>query len=66
MSRMELNQIVVTSLDLQALASEQRPDPDFTEIASNPSLHLQSLPPPDSSTGILCDVSTGRPRPFVR
>ncbi|VDO02734.1 unnamed protein product, partial [Rodentolepis nana] len=36
MSRMELNQIGVPSLDLQVLATEQKSDPDFTEIKSNP------------------------------
>nr|CDS29020.2 gag pol polyprotein [Hymenolepis microstoma] len=44
MSHMELDQIVVPSIDLQVLASEKRSDPDFTEIASNPSLHFKSLP----------------------
>nr|CUU98389.1 hypothetical transcript [Hymenolepis microstoma] len=40
MPHMELNKIVVASLDLQVLASEQRSDPDFMEIASNPLLHF--------------------------
>nr|CDS31407.1 gag pol polyprotein [Hymenolepis microstoma] len=65
MSRMELNQIAIPSIDLQALGSEQRSDPDFAEISSNPSLHFECLPLPVSNTEILCDVSTGRPRPFV-
>nr|CDS33814.2 gag pol polyprotein [Hymenolepis microstoma] len=65
MSRMELDQIALHFLDMKALASEQRPDPDFMEIAYNPSLHFQTLPLSDSDTGILCDVSTGRPRLFV-
>nr|CDS26256.1 gag pol polyprotein [Hymenolepis microstoma] len=65
MSRMELHQIALPSLDLQALASEQRSDPDFAEISSNPSLHFECLPLPVSNIEILCDVSTGRPRPFV-
>nr|CDS27382.2 ran binding protein 9 [Hymenolepis microstoma]CDS35064.2 ran binding protein 9 [Hymenolepis microstoma] len=41
MSRMELNRIVEPSLDLQVLASDQKKDPDFTEITSNPSLYHQ-------------------------
>nr|CDS27572.2 gag pol polyprotein [Hymenolepis microstoma] len=65
MSRLELNQIVVPSLDRQVHASEQRSDPNFTEITSNPSLHFEYLPLPDSNTEIHCDVSTGMPRPFV-
>nr|CDS27662.2 gag pol polyprotein [Hymenolepis microstoma] len=65
MSRLELNQIVVPSLDLQVLASEQRSDPDFTEIISNPSLRFECLPLPDSNTEIRFDVLTGKPRPFV-
>nr|CDS25518.1 gag pol polyprotein [Hymenolepis microstoma] len=65
MSRLELNQIVVPSLDLQVLASEQRSDPDFTEITSNPSLRFECLPLPDSNTEIHFDVSTGKPRPLV-
>nr|CDS25349.1 gag pol polyprotein [Hymenolepis microstoma] len=46
MSRMELNQIAIPSLDFQALTSEQRSDPDFAEISSNPSLHFECLPLP--------------------
>nr|CDS25955.1 gag pol polyprotein [Hymenolepis microstoma] len=65
MPHMGLNQIVVPSLDLQALASEKRSDPDFAEIASDPSLHFECLPLPVPKTEILCDVSTGRSRPFV-
>nr|CDS28950.1 gag pol polyprotein [Hymenolepis microstoma] len=45
MFRMELNQTVVPSLDLQALASEQRPDLDFTEISSNSSVSPEELRP---------------------
>nr|CDS27171.2 gag pol polyprotein [Hymenolepis microstoma] len=65
MSRIELHQIAIPSLDLQALASKQRADPEFAEISSNPSLHFECLPLPFSNTEILCDISTGRPRPFV-
>nr|CDS28529.2 gag pol polyprotein [Hymenolepis microstoma] len=65
MSRMELHQIAIPSLDLQALASKQRTDPEFAEISSNPSLHFECLPLPFSNNEILCDISTGRPRPFV-
>ncbi|VDO04273.1 unnamed protein product [Rodentolepis nana] len=36
MSRRELNQIC--HLDLQALASEQKSDPEFMEITTNPTL----------------------------
>nr|CDS29570.1 gag pol polyprotein [Hymenolepis microstoma] len=61
MSRMELNKIVIPSLVLQVQASEQKSDPDNTEITSNPSLHFECLSLPDSNTEILC----GRPRPFV-
>nr|CDS28972.1 gag pol polyprotein [Hymenolepis microstoma] len=64
-SRLELNQIVVPPSDLQVHASGQRSDPDFTEIASNPSLHFECLPLPDSNTEIHCDVSTGKTRSFV-
>nr|CUU98980.1 hypothetical transcript [Hymenolepis microstoma] len=62
MSRMKLSQIVVPSLDLQVLASEQRSDPDFTEIASNPSLRFECLALPDLNTEI---HSTGKPKSFV-
>nr|CDS33596.1 gag pol polyprotein [Hymenolepis microstoma] len=65
MSRLELNQIVVPFLDLQVRASEPRSDPDFTDIISNPSLRFECLPLPDSNTEIHCDVSTGKPKPFV-
>nr|CDS32794.1 gag pol polyprotein [Hymenolepis microstoma] len=57
MSCMELNQIVVPFLNLQVLISEQRSDPDFTEIESNPPLRLEFLPLPDSDTQIHCEIA---------
>nr|CDS30667.1 gag pol polyprotein [Hymenolepis microstoma] len=47
------------------MATDQRPDPDFTVITSNPLLPFECLPLPDSNTQIHCDVSAGKPRPFV-
>ena len=53
-------------VDFSALAAAQRFDPDMTSyVRGSTSLHLQQVPFGDSSESLLCDVSTGRPRPIV-
>nr|CDS32283.1 gag pol polyprotein [Hymenolepis microstoma] len=64
-SRLELNQITVSFLDLQNLATERKSDTDFKEIIFNPSLRFECLSLPYSNTRIYCYTSTGKPRPFV-
>ena len=55
------------AIDLQLLAQTQQTDPELRALqqSTSTSLQLQSLPLPASSTNIVCDVSTGSPRPFV-
>ena len=67
MSRLELDHLrepAVPGVDFQALAEAQRKDtlhPDSTTT----SLHLQEIPIAAATTTLLCDVSTGTPRPYV-
>ena len=68
LSRVEIDELQATNtsprLDFQALAKAQQEDvtrPDNTST----SLQLQQVPIPASSTTLLCDVSTGHPRPYV-
>lgn len=52
-------------VDFQELATEQKQDPEYqTCKTSSPSLQWEDIPLDNSST-ILCDISTGRPRPWV-
>lgn len=54
-----------TYLDFQVLAKAEQEDatqPDIYFI----SLQLQEVPAPTLSTTLLCDVSTGQPRPHIR
>ena len=62
-----LNATQPPTVDLQVLAKAQETDPELGALqnSTSTSLQLQSLPLPASSTTIVCDMSTGTPRPFV-
>ena len=68
-----LSRIVLSTLspqpmvvDFKAMSSAQQEDPEIQQLeASGSSLSLQPMPVPTSDVTILCDVSTGTPRPFV-
>ena len=52
-------------ISFQDIAEAQRDDPELTNLPSSTSLKLQSTPLPTSKDTIICDVSTGVPRPFI-
>jgi cleavage and polyadenylation specificity factor subunit 1 len=56
-----------STIDLDALATAQRSDNELTQLRSAPSspFDFQAQPIPTSTNTITCDVSTGKPRPFV-
>ena len=68
-----LSRVVVNTLspqspviDFKAMSLAQQEDPEIQQLkASGSSLSLQPMPLPTSDVTILCDVSTGTPRPFV-
>ena len=54
------------SIDFNKLAAAQRDDPELLKLQSSPSsLTLHDTPLPMSETTLVCDTSTGIPRPFV-
>lgn len=65
LSRIEINNIATIPIDLQAIASDQLLEPEFPNFSSLPSLKFVTLPLLNSDSFIVCDISTGRPRPFV-
>ena len=68
LSRIETNAIHTDHcpvIDFADIAAEQQVDPELTQLRETSSLKLQSLPIPASSATIICDVSTGVPRPYV-
>ncbi len=55
-----------TVIDFRVMAEAQVNDPDLTKLQSDSSLKLQRIPLALSDGGfIICDMSTGTPRPFV-
>lgn len=59
---------VMTSdaVDFEAIAEAQRRDSELLDLRASPgSLSLSDVPLPFSSGTIVCDVSSGRTRPFV-
>ena len=57
---------VHVGLDYTRLAKEQQQDPETAACRTSiTSLKWQDIPLDDSGTMILCDVSTGRPRPWI-
>ena len=52
-----------TNIDLKAMAAAQQTDTSLQNDCS--SLKLKAMPLPTSDVHILCDTSTGVPRPYV-
>ena len=70
LSRAEVNAISGDQslvIDFKALAAAQRVDPELLCLQSSPSASLtfKEVPLPMSPDPLICDVSTGVPRPFV-
>lgn len=64
-----LSRVHITSLtsgiNLSDIAAEQTTDEDLQQARSSSSLNLRDLPLPVGTGTIVCDVSTGSPRPWV-
>ena len=56
-----------TQVDFKAMAEAQKEDPELKALQDSPSSSLQLTPVPNltSSVTLVCDTSTGSPRPFV-
>ncbi|XP_065067489.1 uncharacterized protein LOC135693039 [Rhopilema esculentum] len=66
LSRIELNSLLnIPTLDFVTLSAAQQQDSEFQHIQSNTSLNLKEFPLPADSGTIICDISTGTPRPYV-
>ncbi len=53
-------------IDFKEMASAQQYDPELLKFQTSPSsLTVEALPLPTVDTTILCDTSTGVPRPLV-
>ena len=68
LSRAEINAVITTPpvIDFAELAAAQKDDPEMQQFQTlDSSLSLKALPIPTSEGTILCDMSTGQPRPYV-
>ncbi|GFW25909.1 transposon Tf2-6 polyprotein [Trichonephila clavipes] len=67
LSRIEVNQISNSFLDFEALSKAQLEDNELQSFQNDEksSLVLKRVPSPVSATELICDTSTGSPRPFV-
>ncbi|KAK3893552.1 hypothetical protein Pcinc_002617 [Petrolisthes cinctipes] len=65
LSRIEINAVQL-GLDYNHLVKEQQQDPETTAVRTAiTALQWKDVPLGDSNISILCDVSTGRPRPWI-
>ena len=68
LSRLEANvqlDQTLPMIDFKALAKAQPNDDDMEKLLSSSTLQLARVPMPMCSDTLLCDTSTGTPRPFV-
>ncbi|CAH8534467.1 unnamed protein product [Dicrocoelium dendriticum] len=66
LSRAEINTLLEHSpIDLQELATTQHQDKQFLQQLRETNLQVKPIQLPDSSDVLMCDVSTGKPRPVV-
>ena len=67
LSRATVNAIQAPSVDFEAMARAQAADPELRALqsSSSSSLQLTTVPHLSSSASLVCDTSTGTPRPFV-
>ena len=55
-----------SSISFEDISAAQRDDPELTQLqSSSTSLKFQSISLPTSNNLIVCDVTTGVPRPFI-
>ncbi|GFX54518.1 retrovirus-related Pol polyprotein from transposon 412 [Trichonephila clavipes] len=67
LSRIEVNQISNSFLDFEALSKAQLEDNELQSFQNDEksSLVFKRVPSPVSATELICDTSTGSPRPFI-
>ena len=68
LSRAEINAVSTPPpvIDFAELAAAQKDDPEIKQFQTpDSSLSLKALPIPTCEGTILCDMSTGKPRPYV-
>ena len=68
LSRMEANAVTVppTIIDFKAIALAQTDDAELKQLTeSNSWLSLKTVPVPTANVTMLCDMSTGTPRPYI-
>ncbi|GFT35365.1 retrovirus-related Pol polyprotein from transposon opus [Trichonephila clavipes] len=67
LSRIEVNQISNSFLDFEALSKAQLEGNEYkvSKMTRNLPLVFKRVPSPVSATELICDTSTGSPRPFV-
>ena len=65
LSRCESLVCSTSTLNFDDLATAQFTDPELDELRSSSSFVWKEVPSPVSSSALVCDMSTGTPRPFV-
>lgn len=65
LSRPNIDSIESSDFNLEKIAAAQSNDDELSQAKSFPSLRLTSMPLHFGDTSIICDTSTGYPRPFV-
>ncbi|CAH8611522.1 unnamed protein product [Dicrocoelium dendriticum] len=65
LSRAHIHQLSSSPIDLEEMSVAQNNDPELAQLRSNTTLKFLQLPILNSDARIHCDVSTGKPRPFV-
>ena len=65
LSRPNIDSVSPVPLDLESIARAQIHDDELSHPDSFPALCLTKMPLPLSDSTVICDTSTGTPRPFV-
>ena len=68
LSRININTLLNKNspiIDFHKMAEDQNQDPDLRTSPQSTALQLQDIKLPSSENTIVCDMSTGIPRPFV-
>jgi len=68
LSRVGVNTLLPQSpvVNFKAMAAAQQEDPEVQQFDTpGSSMSLKPMPVPTSDVPILCDVSTGTPRPYI-
>ena len=52
-------------MNFEQIALQQNTDPELCKLCESSSLQFEEVPIPTSHNTIICDTSTGHPRPYV-